>query len=114
MNQPTAKTTRKKSRSVIFRLTDEEYSRLEIEAGKIGLTVNELARSFARTPKGRITVNVTQQMNPAYIAQLKRIGNNLNQMTKNANIFGRPSENLENICHEIRSIIICAAEETCQ
>lgn len=97
--------TAKRSRNVSFRLTEAEFEQLRIEAEKIGLSVNELSRSFARTPKGRITVNVGKKVDAAYLAQLKKIGNNLNQMVKNSHIFGRPSEKLEQVCDEVLEII---------
>jgi len=100
----------KKSRSIIFRLTEAEHALLSEEASKIGLTANELARSFARTPKGRISVKMHAQSDPAFIAELKRIGNNLNQLAKHANLYGDLPPQLEATCQEVRAIIVEAAE----
>ena len=101
----------KRSRVVSYRLTEAEYLKLDQVAQKAGLTPNELARSLARRAKGRITIKTTKQYDPAYIAQVKRIGNNLNQLAHNSHIFNRVSPNLEQLCEELREIIIHAAEE---
>ena len=96
---------------VIFRLNDLEYEPLRCRAEKCGLTVNELMRALARTSEGRVTFQVSSRFDPRYIAQVKRIGNNLNQLVHNAHIFGRVSPAVEVLCEEIHQIVLEAVKE---
>lgn len=96
---------------VIFRLNDLEYEPLRVKADQCGLTVNELMRAMARTSEGRITFQVATRFDPLYIAQVKRIGNNLNQLVHNAHIFGRVSPRVEKLCDEIHEVVLLALKE---
>jgi hypothetical protein len=54
---------------------------------------------------------VSSRFDPRYLAQVKRIGNNLNQLVHNAHIFGRVSPRLEVLCEEIQQIVLEAVKE---
>ena len=96
---------------VIFRLNDLEYEPLRFKAEQCGLTVNELMRAIARTADGRVHLEIATRYDPVYIAQVKRIGNNLNQLVHNAHIFGRVSPRVEKLCNEIQQIVLDSLKE---
>ncbi len=96
---------------IIFRLNDLEYEPLRFRAEKCGLTVNEFMRSLARTSEGRVVFQVSSRFDPRYLAQVKRIGNNLNQLVHNAHIYGRVSPRIEFLCEEIQQIVLEAVKE---
>ena len=96
---------------IIFRLNDLEYEPLRARAEQCGLTVNELMRALARTSDGRVSFQVTSRFDPLYIAQVKRIGNNLNQLVHNAHIFGQVSPQVETLCQEIHQVVLEAVKE---
>ncbi|WP_411845634.1 hypothetical protein AAFN60_18625 [Roseibacillus persicicus] len=103
--------TPRRRHQVIFRLNDIEYEPLRVRAEQCGLTTNEFARALARTPDGRVTLQVASRFDPLYLAQVKRIGQNLNQLVHNAHIFGRLSPRVEMLCNDINDIVINAAKE---
>ncbi len=96
---------------IIFRLNDLEYEPLRARAEQCGLTANELMRALARTHESRVNFQVSARFDPVYIAQVKRIGNNLNQLVHNAHIFGRISPRVEALCDEIEKIVVEAVQE---
>ena len=100
------------SKYVSFRLTEAEYAVLEATACRAGLGVNELVRRLARRSGGRVIIHTTKRYDPAFIAQVRAIGTNLNQLTHNAHIYGRISPKIGEICDEIRRIVFAAAEES--
>ena len=111
MNTFNRQATPRRRHQVIFRLNDIEYEPLRVRAEQCGLTVNEFARALARTSDGRVTLQVANRFDPLYIARIKRIGNNLNQLVHNAHIFGRLSPRVEMLCNDIHDIVIHAAKE---
>lgn len=91
---PTNRTTR-----VVVRLTDEERATLEREARAAGLSLSDFVRSRTlggrrgrRGPSARTAMKRAASpsssgpayaaMNPVLFAELSRIGNNLNQITR--------------------------------
>jgi hypothetical protein len=57
-------------------------------------------------------VKTYRRSDPAFLARLDRIGHNLNQVVKNAHIFGRVSPRIEQLCREIDRIVMQAIEES--
>ena len=98
MARPTKNADRRRSRHVIFRLTEEEYARLHEKSALAGLTPNELARKLTSKGKRELVVNTHQRVDPALLKRIDRIGQNLNQLVKNAHIFGRVSPQVEGLC----------------
>lgn len=111
MARPRKAQHEKKSRQVIFRLTESDYLRLADLARQSNLTPNELARQAAQLLEGRLVVRTYRQLDPAYIAQVRRIGLNLNTLVKNAHYFKRASPKLEELADDIRRIVIDAVKE---
>ena len=108
MPRPPKTNDRQHSRQVIFRLTEDEYAQLEAVAGRAGLRVNELARRLTRRGKHRLVIETTQRHDPAFLAQVQRLGANLNQLTKIAHLRGHISPRVEALCDEIRRVVFTA------
>lgn len=111
MRQFNHRASPKRRHQIIFRLNDLEYEPLRSRAEQCGLTVNELMRALARTSEGRVTFQVSSRYDPLYLAQVKRIGNNLNQMVHNSHIFGRLSPRLELLCDQIHQVVLEAVKD---
>lgn len=95
---------------VIFRLTGDEYAQLEAVAARAGLRVNELARRLTRRGRHRLIIHTSRRHDPAFIAQIRALGNNLNQIAMRANLTGRVSPKVESVCDEIRRMVLSAVE----
>jgi len=110
MMQPSPQMKRK-SRSISFRLSEADYARLAYQAAGLNLRVNDLARRLALNGTDPLAVKTYRQNDPALIQQLLHVGHNLNQLTKNAHIFGRISPQVPALCQRIERIIDQALEE---
>lgn len=108
MSRPRKTSDAQHSRQVIFRLTETEYAQLEAVAGRAGLRVNELARRLTQRGRHRLVIQTTNRHDPAFIAQVQRLGANLNQIVKRAHLREYVSPKVEEICDEIRRIVLTA------
>ena len=75
-----------RSRIVSIRLLEADYQKLKLDAAWVGLTVSGLAERYLR--HGKIEVKQSDRpapLAPALLAELKRIGNNLNQIAHAVN-----------------------------
>jgi hypothetical protein len=111
MSRPRIAEANKRIHPVTFWLNDDEYAHLQAAAQRSGLRVNELARRLTRRGQHRLVIQTTRRHDPAYIAQIRALGNNLNQIAMRANLTGRVSSKLENLCEEIRRIVLAAVDE---
>lgn len=111
MSRPRKNADSRRSRQIIFRLTAAEYDQLSALAERAGLTPNELARRLARRARKRLVVRTLRRCDPAFLQRLDRIGQNLNQLVKNAHIFGRISPRVEMLALAIDEIVARALEE---
>ncbi len=111
MNESKSLRPTPKSRVVSFRLSNAEFTRIAHRAAAANLRIGDLARQLvlARTDKIRLTVQT--QSDPALLAQLNRIGVNLNQLVKNAHNFGRVSPDITRTCKTISDLIDHALEK---
>ncbi len=89
MSRPKKNADTRRSRQVIFRLTEQEYALLSATAERAGLTPNELGRRIIRKVRRRVVINTYRHCDPAFLKRIDQIGHNLNQVVKNAHIFGR-------------------------
>lgn len=96
---------------IIFRVTDDDFRRLETLAAKSGLGVNELARRLTRRGGRRLVIQVARRHDPAFITQLQRIGLNLNQLVKRAHILGGVSPRVDLLCEQIEGLVQAATSE---
>lgn len=110
MSRPRKIKAEKRSHPITFWLTTDEFSVLHDAAERAGLRVNDLARRFACRGSRRIKIKVSKKVDPLYIAQLRALGVNLNQLTRRSHITGEVSPYLETLCEEIRQVVFEAAE----
>lgn len=99
------------ARSVSFRLCEADYARLAYQAAVADLRINEFARRRVLQEQCSISITMLRQTDPALIQHLLSIGNNLNQLTKNAHIFGRVSPQVTTLCERIERIIDVAVDD---
>lgn len=111
MSRPRKTSDALATHQVIFRLTGDEYAQLEAVAARAGLRVNELARRLARRGRHRLVIQTSRRHDPAFIAQIRALGNNLNQIALRANLTGRVSPKVESLCDEIRRVVLSVLDE---
>ncbi len=99
------RTTPRKTRIVSFRLTERDFLRLAHKAASAHLRPGELARRLVLSKLERLVIKTCGQHNPAVVKQLHHIGHNLNQLVKNAHIFGRVSPHIEGLCRRIEAVL---------
>lgn len=80
-----------RSHLITIRVTEATHKRLKLQAATHGLTLSGLAEQLVR--KGRVVVigGSRDALDPAVLAELKRLGNNLNQLAHAANAGLPPS-----------------------
>ena len=111
MTRPKSDQASRKSRVVSFRLTETQFARLAYKAAAANVRVNDLARQLTLSGQGRLSIAVDERSDPALIKQLHHIGHNLNQLVKNAHIFGRVSPKVNELCDQIGQIVHHAVEK---
>lgn len=105
MARPRTPDERRMSRVVRFRLTEGDYSLLARKAESANMSVGELARLLALSRVERLVIEAQATHNPALVRQLYHIGHNLNQLTKNAHIFGRIQPRVAALCERIDALM---------
>lgn len=105
MARPTLHRTRLRTRRIVYRLTDTEFLRLSHRAAQLDMRVNEFARMLALEEDKAASPGTNNRHDPALIRQIYHIGVNLNQLVKNAHIFGRVSPNVEKLCQRIEALM---------
>jgi hypothetical protein len=111
MARPAKDTEDKRTRQVIFRLTEAEHDLLCDTARQAGLSPNELARRLLCQGRRRLVILTYRSLDPAFLKRIDQIGHNLNQLVKNAHIFGRVSPLIDQLCQTIDGLITEALEE---
>lgn len=90
-----------------IRVTEDELEIIRTRADKAGLSVSEYVRQAAL--RSRIVVK-NNSLDPALLASLNAIGNNLNQLTRKAHIRGQADQEkareILEIIHEIGEKIL--------
>lgn len=105
MARPAKPRSRRKPHIVSFRLSDDEFERLSASARAASLRLGDFVRVVALSEGKRITLRAPASCDPALLAQLHRIGLNLNQLVKNAHIFGRVSPQVDELCRAIAQLM---------
>lgn len=95
----------RKTRVLSFRVTESEFMRLSHEAAAAGLPVNAIARKLTVSQVEKLVIEASHRHDPALVKQLYYIGHNLNQIVKNAHIFGRVSPRIEELCRRIDALM---------
>lgn len=105
MPRPRKTEARRLSRQIIFRIKAEDYAQLEAQAEKAGMSVNQLARKLTCNRKGQLVIKTEGRLDPAFIAQIRAIGYNLNQITRKFHMTGRMSSRMCDVLSQIEDIV---------
>ena len=108
MARPRKKKSDSRGESVSFRLTPDERAAVEARAKKAGLSRSDYLRRMAL--KGHITVAPPARLDFKLVAELNRIGVNLNQLTRAANATGQVPPEVRRLCRKLETIIAEAIE----
>lgn len=99
MARPRKETAERRSVTLGLRLTPAERLRIEEAAGKAGITPSAYIRTQAL--KGRVVVSEQRTLAPELFDELRRIGVNLNQLTRLAHIREEPPPHLPHLCEAL-------------
>lgn len=80
-----AKTTGKRTVMILFRVTQNEYEVIKKNSAASGMSMSEFIR---KTLMGKKIVSAPPADFPFLIREIKRVGNNLNQVLRKLNILG--------------------------
>lgn len=94
-----------KRHRIVFRLADQQFLPLVQKAAALNISHHELAHDLTIAKIERLVVKVEGRPDPALVKQLYHIGHNLNQLVKNAHIFGRVSPQIEQLCKRIDALM---------
>ena len=95
---------RKENRQINFRVSEDEYQRLEQMATDVGLSVPTFCKKKAHGAKVRAP-KIDREGAMEIARQLRAMGNNLNQLTKRANEgVAIPSGELQGMQKELQVI----------
>ena len=111
MARPNDPPHHRKTRVISFRVTSSEAARLQFNAVAQDYSVNRYARDLVLETVRSPRLEIHTRLDPAFIAQIQKIGINLNQLCKNARIFGRVSPQVETLCSKITRLIEQAIRE---
>lgn len=111
MPRPKLPPVNRKTRNIIFRVSEEDYERLSKCAATAGLTVHTLARMLTLSGEAEVKIETYHKADPVLVKRFDRLANNLNQLARNSNTFGRVSPQLDNLCQKINDIICEIAEK---
>ena len=109
MARPQKKSDDHRQHHLRARLTADELAVFEERVRAAGVCRSDYIRQAALT--GRLAVAAPAKSNPALIAELNKIGVNLNQMTRTANANGRVPPELTRLCERIEALVMRAVEE---
>lgn len=98
MSRPALPGKERRSRYVVFRVTDDEYQKLSELSKTLGKATGELIRE--KLFKGRFPSPKLSRLDALTYAELKRIGTNVNQVARKINGGKYPPE-LEDVFAEL-------------
>ncbi|MBB5353695.1 hypothetical protein HNR46_003956 [Haloferula luteola] len=101
----------KRRRVISFRTTVSEFARLSFNAQVADCPVHQWVRDRVIDEIRQPEITISSHVNPALIHELHYVGNNLNQLVKNAHIFGRVSPKVEELCSRVDRLIERALKE---
>jgi hypothetical protein len=108
MARPTKQPAERRTVSLSCRVTPAERLRIDTAAAQAGLSPSEYIRRQALT--GRVTVQEKRTLDPAVFDQIRRIGVNLNQLTRLAHKEGKIPPGLRAVTAAIERLIVRALE----
>jgi hypothetical protein len=104
MTRPKKDPATRRTEQVNLRLTRTEHLKLEEAAYTAGIALSEYIRVQAL--KGRVVVQQKQSLDHAAFDQLRRIGVNLNQLTRLANQTGQMPPDLARTAATLEDFLI--------
>lgn len=105
MARPKLNAQDRRTRRIVFRVTEREFERLCALAAAANLRINQLARRAVLSRADKLKIETHSVTDPALLTRLDRIGHNLNQLVKNAHIFGRVSPQVPELCRRIDALM---------
>lgn len=108
MARPAKQPAERRTVSLSCRVTPLERLGIDRAAAQAGLSPSEYVRRLALT--GRVTVQGRRTLDPALFDQVRRIGVNLNQLTRLAHREGKIPAGLAAITAAIERLIVRALE----
>lgn len=84
--------TSPRARQILIRVTDEAYARLAGMARSAGLSVSGLCERLVTQRRLEVVATPHAELHPALFAELRRIGNNINQLAHCANNLVAPDQ----------------------
>ena len=103
MGRPKKKLAERRGTALSFRVTAAERLKIEEAARRAGLSASDYAR--ARLLTGKLIIRENRRLDYAAFDQLRRIGVNLNQLTRLANRTGFIAPKIETVLREIERLI---------
>ncbi|MGJ9460695.1 MobC family plasmid mobilization relaxosome protein [Oceanobacillus sp. CF4.6] len=95
---------RKENRQINFRVSDDEYERLERMAKEVGMSVPNFCKKKAHGSRMK-SPKINREAAFDIARQLRGIGNNVNQLTKRANENKTvPKEEVQEIQKELQGL----------
>ena len=86
-----------------IRLSASDYANLAHASEDSGMTVTDYARQ--QILNGRVVIKQTRKLDHDVYDQLRRLGTNLNQLTKTSNYKGRISPEILQLCSRIEHFL---------
>lgn len=108
MARPKKQPAERRTVSLSCRVTPLERLRIDAAAAQAGLSPSEYIRRQALT--GRVSVQEKRTLDPAVFNQIRRIGVNLNQLTRLAHKEGKVPPELRRVAAEIERVIVRSLE----
>lgn len=85
MSRAHADKTQRRHRQINFRVTDDDRARLSVDAVRAGLKLPAYCEMLVMRGRVELAPTTVHRMEPALFAELRRIGNNLNQVAHATN-----------------------------
>jgi hypothetical protein len=109
MARPQKQSTQHRQHRLSVRVTADELAVFLDRVRQAGVDRSDYLRQAALV--ARVTAPSTARADPALIAELNRIGVNLNQMTRTANGTGRVPPELIRLCEKIDELVMKAIQQ---
>lgn len=95
----------RRSRQIIFRVSEAEYDLLCNKAEQAGISPNKLARRLSLNGRKQLVIQTSQRCDPAFIKRIDRIGQNLNQLVRKTHMTGSVPPEVPFVCGQINRLI---------
>jgi len=111
MARPRSTAASRKTRTVIFRVTEAEFTQLAEMAAAAQLPLNHFARRVILARHDHVIIEAVAAIDPALLKRLDRIGHNLNQLVKRAHLYGAVEPEVVTLCTRIDELVDAALNE---